>query len=143
MARDTLYFLGPGTTMQAIKRALGLDGTLLGVDAVHNGRRVGIDLGEREILALVDGGARARLMVSPLGGQGFVFGRGNQQVSAAVLRRLGRDHIVLVSTLGKLLALNGAGLLVDTGDAALDRELAGWHRVIVGANQTTVYRIAA
>jgi predicted polyphosphate/ATP-dependent NAD kinase len=83
------------------------------------------------------------LIVSPLGGQGFVFGRGNQQISAIVLRGLGRDNIVLVSTMAKLLALGGAGLLVDTGDVTLDAELAGWHRVIVGANQSTVYRIAA
>jgi len=140
---DTLYFLGPGTTMLAVKRALGIDGTLLGVDAQRNGRAIGFDLTEREMLTLVEGGARARLIVSPLGGQGFVFGRGNQQLSAAVLRRLGRDGIVLVSTMSKLLALGGAGLLVDTGDANLDRELAGWHRVVVGANQTTFYRIAA
>jgi len=139
----TLYFLGPGTTMAAVKQAIGLRGTLLGVDAVRNGRPIGVNLTEREILALVGGTPRARLIVSPLGGQGFVFGRGNQQISAAVLRGLGRDNIVLVSTIAKLLALGGAGLLVDTGDVTLDAELAGWHRVIVGANQSTVYRIAA
>ena len=139
----TLNLLGPGTTMLAVKRALGLGGTLLGVDAIRNGRPIGFNLTERELLALIEGGERARLIVSPIGGQGFVFGRGNQQISAAVLRHLGRDRIVLVSTMTKLLALGGAGLLVDTGDAALDVELAGWHRVIVGANQSTVYRIAA
>jgi predicted polyphosphate/ATP-dependent NAD kinase len=137
----TLYFLGPGTTMSAVKQALGLKGTLLGVDAVRGGRPIGLNLTEREMLALLSGTRRACLIVSPLGGQGFLFGRGNQQISAAALHRLGRDNIVLVSTMQKLLALGGAGLLVDTGDSALDSALAGWHRIIVGANQSTFYRI--
>jgi predicted polyphosphate/ATP-dependent NAD kinase len=140
---DTLYLLGPGSTMATIKRALGLAGTLLGVDAVRGGQPVQFNLTERDILDLLEGDVATSLIVSPLGGQGFVFGRGNQQISDAVLRRLGRDNIVLVSTMHKLLALGGASLLVDTGDSALDAALAGWHRVIVGAHQTTLYRIAA
>jgi predicted polyphosphate/ATP-dependent NAD kinase len=139
----TLYLLGPGTTMAAVKSELGLRGTLLGVDAVRGRRPIGFNLSEREILALLESIEPVKLIVSPLGGQGFVFGRGNQQISAPVLRRIGRGNIVLVSTMAKLLALGGSMLLVDTGDAELDAELAGWYRIVVGTNQSTVYRIAA
>jgi predicted polyphosphate/ATP-dependent NAD kinase len=139
----TLYFLGPGSTMAAVKQALGLNGTLLGVDAVRGGRPIGFNLTEREILALLTGTEQTCLIVSPLGGQGFVFGRGNQQIGATALHRLGRDNIRLVATMAKLLALHGEALLVDTGDGELDAALAGWHRVTVGINQSTLYRIAA
>lgn len=139
----TLYLLGPGTTLAAVKKAAGLDGTLTGVDVVGDGKAVMLNATAHDLLDLLAGNACARLIVSPIGGQGFVFGRGNQQLSAAVLRRIGRDNVALVATTGKLVALNGAGLLVDTGDAELDAELAGWYRVHVGEGQSVVYRIAA
>jgi len=143
LAGDTIYLLGPGTTMAAIKTQAGIRGTMLGVDAVKDGRPLGLNLGQPQILRLLARNTPARLIVSPLGGQGFVFGRGNQQLGVPVLRSLGRENIIIVATVGKIVALGGAGLLVDTGDETLDRELAGWHRVITGPNQSTMYRIAA
>lgn len=142
LADGTIYLLGPGTTMAAIKAQAGIRGTLLGVDAVRSGKVLGLNLGEPQILRLLARNTPAHLIVSPLGSQGFVFGRGNQQLSVPVLRSLGRDNITIVATAGKIVALGGAGLLVDTGDETLDRELAGWHRVITGPNQSTMYRIA-
>jgi predicted polyphosphate/ATP-dependent NAD kinase len=139
----TSYLLGPGTTLRAVKTAAGVSATLAGVDVVRDGQAIALDASERQLLDLLAAGGRTRLIVSPIGGQGFVFGRGNQQLSAAVLRRIGRDNIALVATLGKLVELKGAGLLVDTGDAELDAELAGWHRIQVGDGQSVVYRIAA
>ena len=140
---DTIYLLGPGTTMAAVKAQVGIRGTLLGVDAVKDGKPLGLNLGQPQILRLLGRNTPTRLIVSPLGGQGFVFGRGNQQLGVPVLRSLGRENIIIVATVGKIVALGGAGLLVDTGDEALDRDLAGWHRVITGPNQSTMCRIAA
>lgn len=141
LASGTLYLLGPGTTLGAVKKAAHMAGTLAGVDVLQGGRTVVRNATERQLLELLATHDRARLIVSPIGGQGFVFGRGNQQLSAPVLRRLGLGNITLVATTAKLLALDGAGLLVDTGDAGLDAELAGWHRVQVGEGQSVVYRI--
>src|SRR5262249_51442492 len=125
----TLYLLGPGTALMAIKRALGIEGTLAGVDAVAGGKSLAVNATESDVLSLLDGTRRARIVVSPIGGQGFVFGRGNQQLSPHVLRRIGRGNIWLVATMAKLIGLQHSSLFVDTGDAALDAELAGWYRV--------------
>lgn len=126
-----LALIGPGMTMLGLKRELGFEGTLLGVDAVQSGRPIAMDLNAPQILELLDG-SPALIVVSIVGGQGFLFGRGNQQLSADVLRRVGRDNIVVVSSMEKLLGLPERRLLVDTGDDATDEWLAGYMPVVVG-----------
>ena len=140
IAGGGLYVIGPGTTTKAVADALGLDGTLLGVDAVHDRKLVGTDLGEREILDLVRR-TPAKVVVSVIGGQGYVLGRGNQQISAAVLRAVGPENLVVVAAKDKLAALRGRPLLVDTGDPVLDEELSGYVRVTTGYNEQAMYRI--
>jgi predicted polyphosphate/ATP-dependent NAD kinase len=130
-----IALLGPGSTMQAVKKELGFDGTLLGVDAVCRGCLQGLDLNEQDILALLVG-KPALLLVSIVGGQGFLFGRGNQQLSPAVLRTVGRNNVLVVSSLEKILNLADRRLYVDTGDESLDTELAGFIPVLVGERRT-------
>ncbi|MBT8129699.1 MAG: ATP-NAD kinase family protein [Gammaproteobacteria bacterium] len=143
MQDDVLYLIGSGTTTAAIMEALGLDNTLLGIDAVCNGELVGNDLAEQDILALLDDDdyTAAKIVVTVIGGQGHVFGRGNQQFSPAVIRRAGSDNIIIVATRNKLRSLAGRPLRVDTGDAELDLQLAGMKQVITGYEQRTLYRI--
>ena len=136
-----LHLFGPGTTTRMILAALGLEGTLLGVDAVRDGRLVGTDLSEQAILALLDG--PARIVVGVTGGQGFLFGRGNQQLGPKLLRRVGRENVLAVASAAKLLALAPRRLLVETGDAAVDAMLAGWLRVRTGPDQTVLMRVEA
>jgi predicted polyphosphate/ATP-dependent NAD kinase len=138
---DGLTLYGPGTTTQRVLRHLGVEGTLLGVDAVEGGALVGRDLNEHELLRLLDGRA-ARLVVGVVGGQGYVFGRGNQQLSPQVIRRVGLDRIELVAALDKLVALDPPTLRVDTGDAGLDRELSGFRRVRVAPGRTLVLAVS-
>jgi predicted polyphosphate/ATP-dependent NAD kinase len=137
MDPDSLYVFGPGTTTQAILRAAGIHGTLLGVDAVCGGRLAGADLTESDLLAL-SVGKRVRIVVGVIGGQGFLFGRGNQQISAEVIRRAGNDQIIVVSSLQKILALDAPRLFVDTGDAELDASLRGYIRVETAPSQSLV-----
>lgn len=137
-----VYVLGPGTTTRRVLAHLDLPKTLLGVDAVRGGRLVGADLGERELLDLVDGEA-ATLVVGVVGRQGSLLGRGNQQLSPAVLRRIGVENIEVVAGLRKLLALDPPVLHVDTGDPELDAALTGYRRVRVAPGRTLVYRVAA
>ena len=130
-----LVLIGPGVTMLGLKRELGVDGTLLGVDAVKSGRPIAKDLNASQILELLDSEAddsQTLIVVTIVGGQGFLFGRGNQQLSAEVLRRVGRDNIIVVSSMEKLLGLPERRLLVDTGDEATDEWLAGYMPVVVG-----------
>lgn len=143
MEPDCLYVIGPGTTTRAITLPLNLDSTLLGVDAILGGRFVGQDLNERQLLALLEDADRARIIVGVIGGQGYIFGRGNQQIGPEVIRHVGRDNIIVVATVAKLLSLTRRVLLVDTGDPELDRELEGFMRVVVGADEETLFRVEA
>jgi predicted polyphosphate/ATP-dependent NAD kinase len=137
----TLFLLGPGSTVQAIGRALHVDKTLLGIDAVVDGRIVGRDLAERQILDLLDRHPDCRLVLSPIGAQGFVLGRGNQQLSPAVIRRIGAENIVVVSTPAKL--ARTPDLRFDTGDATLDAELISrkFFEAIIGYHRTRLIRV--
>ncbi len=139
----TLFLLGPGSTVQAVGRALDIDKTLLGIDAVADGKLVGADLSEREIVGLLDRYPDRRLVLSPIGAQGFVLGRGNQQLSPAVIRRIGGGNIVVLATPAKLAAT--PDLRFDTGDAALDADMISrkFFEVIVGYRRTRLVRVAA
>ena len=143
MEDDVLYLIGSGTTTAALMESLGLENTLLGIDAVLNGELIGSDLGEQEILALLDEQAysKAKIVVTVIGGQGHVFGRGNQQFSPAVIRRVGSDNILIVATRNKLRSLEGRPLRVDTGDTELDAELSGMKQIITGYEQRTLYKL--
>jgi predicted polyphosphate/ATP-dependent NAD kinase len=142
LPRGRLTLLGPGTTTGRVLSHLGLRGTLLGVDAVRDGELLGVDLDEEGILALLDDAHDALLLSGVVGGQGSLFGRGNQQLSPRVLRRLGRDRIQVVAAADKLLHLSPPRLRVDTGDDALDAELCGYVRVHVGPGRTIVMKIS-
>ena len=137
-----LYLFGPGTTTAAIMRHAGIAGTLLGIDAVCDGRAVGRDLDERAILALTEA-RRPCIVVSIVGGQGCLFGRGNQQISGEVIRRAGRGGVLVVSSLDKLVALHERGLFVDTGDAGADTMLTGYIRVEVGPDQSVICAVSS
>src|SRR6266568_4498511 len=117
---DTLFFLGPGSTIASITSVLGLAKTLLGIDAVLGGRTIAKEEDERSLLRLLDENRKAKMVVSPIGAQGFLLGRGNLEASPDVLRRIGTRNVIAVATPGKL-AMTPV-LRVDTGDAALDEE---------------------
>ncbi|MDO9407359.1 ATP-NAD kinase family protein [Patulibacter sp.] len=142
VAPGTLVLVGPGTTAGRALRGLGLPSTLLGVDAVRDGEDVGRDLDERGLLALLDDAPSAVLLLGVVGGQGALLGRGNQQLSPAVLRRLGPGALRVVAGRDKLAALSPGALRVDTGDAELDRRLSGHLPVRVSARETVVMAVA-
>jgi predicted polyphosphate/ATP-dependent NAD kinase len=143
MGPGVLYILGPGTTTRTIMSRLDLDKTLLGIDAVRDHAPAGSDLSERDLLRLLAAHPDARVVVTVIGGQGHIFGRGNQQISPAVIRRVGRGGIIVIATQTKLLSLEGRPLLVDTGDARLDAELCGYFKVVTGLDERTMYKVGA
>lgn len=143
MRPGDLYILGPGTTTRTVMERLGLPKTLLGVDAVRDGALAGSDLTEGALLELIEVAPEAWIVVTAIGGQGHVFGRGNQQLSPAVLRRAGAGHVIVIATQTKLLSLEGRPLLVDTGDPALDEQLSGYVKVVTALGERTMYRVGA
>lgn len=134
MDKDALYLLGPGTTVKAVADAAGISKTLLGVDALAGGRLVGADLNEKAILSLFQKFEKRRIIVTPIGGNGFIFGRGSKQFTPEVIRLVGRDNIIIVGTRDKIVKLEA--LRVDTGDFELDQVLAGYMAVTVGYRET-------
>ena len=141
MDEDNLYIIGPGTTTRAITAKLGLTKTLIGVDVVFKGEIIAADVSEQELLRLL-GERKAKIILTPIGGQGCLFGRGNQQLSPAVIKRVGKDNIVVVATPDKINALAGRPFWVDTGEQEVDRMLAGYVNVITGYRERAIYRIA-
>lgn len=135
------YLIGAGSTTMAVKNALGIDGTLLGVDVVKDGKLMEKDVCSRQLEEIVHRD-KVKIIVTPIGGQGFIFGRGNQQFSPEVIRAAGRQNIMVVCTSDKLTALAGQPLLVDTGSEETDKLLYGYMRLITGRGDETVYRIA-
>jgi predicted polyphosphate/ATP-dependent NAD kinase len=117
MKPDVIYVIGPGTTTRTIGDLLDAKKTLLGVDLFCNKKMVSNDVNEKQILEATDG-KPMQIIVTPIGGQGFLFGRGNQQISPEVIRRAGLDNIIVVATESKLRSLKT--LRVDTGDSTLD-----------------------
>ncbi|TMJ97277.1 MAG: hypothetical protein E6G67_03095 [Actinobacteria bacterium] len=139
----TVYVVGPGTTTRPIFERLGLAKTLLGIDALRGRRLAGCDLNERGILDLVAQAPSAKIIVSVIGTQGYIFGRGNQQLSPQVIRLVGRDNIIVLATREKLAGLPTRRLLVDTGDSETNRLLSGYLSVRTGGRQSAVIRVAA
>ena len=134
------YILGPGTTTRAIASHLGFPKTLVGVDVYTKEKVVALDANEARLLEALEQGP-ARIVVTPVGGQGFIFGRGNQQISPRVIQQVGLENILVVCTPEKLNALRGEPLLVDTGEAGLDERLAGYVAVVTGYREQVVYRV--
>ena len=142
MLAGWLYIIGPGTTTRAIAERLGFPKTLVGVDVYDLDGLVALDADEASLLKLLEK-QPAQIIVTPIGGQGFIFGRGNQQISPKVLKKVGRENIIVVSLSEKINALMGEPLLVDTGESDLDASLCGYFPVITGYHEKVIYRVAA
>ena len=138
MDPNVIYIIGPGTTTRTIADLLDQKKTLLGVDVFYNKRIVGQDVNEKQILEKIEGKA-AKIIVTPIGGQGFIFGRGNQQISPSVIRKVGLHNIIVIATKQKL---NGMKCLrVDTGDSTVDDELRGDIKAVVDYGEERLTKV--
>jgi predicted polyphosphate/ATP-dependent NAD kinase len=140
MAPGMAYLLGPGTTTRAVAERLGLTKTLVGVDIITQDEMLAADVSEQQILEILQHRPLG-LIITPTGGQGFLLGRGNQQISPEVIRRVGRENILIVCLASKIAALQGRPLLVDTDDLELDHLLAGYTEVVTGYHEKIIYRV--
>jgi predicted polyphosphate/ATP-dependent NAD kinase len=133
MDPNGLYVLGPGTTVKSIAEMLNVKKTTLGVDIYYRGRMIAFDVDEKTIINEIekhDCRKNTWIIVSPIGRQGVVFGRGNQQISPRVIKDVTKDHIIVAATKSKVRDLDGGTLKVDTGDRDVDRRLKGYLKVI-------------
>ena len=141
---DELLVMGSGSTVAAIMDDMGIENTLLGVDLVQDDALIKSDITEKELFEAVSKSVGSvKLIITLIGGQGHLFGRGNQQLSPRVIRAIGKDNIWVVATKAKLKSLNNQPLRVDTGDSELDNELSGTIRVITGYHDEVLMPVAA
>jgi predicted polyphosphate/ATP-dependent NAD kinase len=137
MEPGTTYILGPGTTVGKVTELLGIEKTLLGIDVIRDGKLVLKDGNEKQLIEVIQDDTK--IILSPLGGQGSILGRGNQQISPKIIRKVGVQNIRIISTPPKLTGLKE--LTVDTGDQELDNLLRGFKRVIIGYHEEKVVKI--
>jgi predicted polyphosphate/ATP-dependent NAD kinase len=142
MREGEYYLIGPGTTTGAVMEVLGLPNTLLGVDVIRDKKLVRKDCSEKDILELLDP-CIGKLVITPTGGQGYLLGRGNQQISPAVLEKIGKENIIVISVNSKIIDLKGSPLYIDTGSESMDRKLAGYYRIRVGYGSCIMYNVSA
>jgi predicted polyphosphate/ATP-dependent NAD kinase len=140
MEPDIFYLIGSGSTTAEIMNQLLLENTLLGIDIVYNQQLIASDVDERTIIQTINQ-QPTKMVVTVIGGQGHVFGRGNQQLSAKVIRLIGQENIIIVATNEKLRSLNKRPMIADTGDTGLDKQLAGLYSVVTGYQQKTLYKL--
>jgi len=139
LEKDTLYILGPGTTLATIAEKMGVEKTLLGIDAIFKGQLIGTDLNEKGLLGLIKKYDKIKIIVTPIGGNGFIFGRASKQFTPEVLKLIGKENIVVVATEDKTSRLEC--LRVDTGDAETDNNLKGHCKVITGYKTETIIEV--
>lgn len=137
---DVYYIVGSGTSIRPIMDKLGLPNTLLGIDIVKNKQLVASDVNEKQILDIIKDD-KAKIIVTVIGGQGYIFGRGNQQISAEVIKRVGKDNIHVLASKNKLLSLEGRPLLVDTGNEEVNSMFSGYIRVLSSYNVESIERV--
>jgi predicted polyphosphate/ATP-dependent NAD kinase len=129
MQRKGTYILGPGTTIKRVAELLGIQKTVLGVDIYKKGEVI-LDVDEKTILEEVKDWRDTWVILSPIGHQGILLGRGNQQISPKIIKNLGKERIIVAATKSKLQGIEGNVLRVDTGDTEVDGMLKGYFRVV-------------
>ena len=137
--KDTLYILGPGTTLSTIAEKLNVQKTLLGIDAVFNGQLLGSDLNEKGLLEVINKHSKTKIILTPIGGNGFIFGRASKQFTPEVLKFIAKENVIVVATEDKISRLEC--LRVDTGDAETDNKLRGHINVITGYKTETIIEV--
>ncbi len=142
-----LTIFAPGSTTQFVQQELGLPSTLLGVDVTLGLEPLAQDVNANQLAQLIDehrqrcgASAQVNLVLTAIGGQGHLLGRGNQQLRADILQKIGREHLWPIATKAKLKALEGRPLILDTGNSALNRQWSGLFSVVTGYQDNIIYR---
>lgn len=140
MRENIVYLIGPGSTTRPILTNLNIQNTLLGFDAIYNKKLLKNDVNEKDILKILKD-YDCKLILTPTGGQGYILGRGNQQISPRVIEGIGKENIIIIATKEKMTNLKGRPLLVDTGNNEIDNMLKGYFKVITGYKEVAMYKL--
>jgi len=141
---DILYIVGPGSTTKVFLEQLGVEGSLLGVDVILNRELIAADVSAQQLRDLIAHHVSdVHLIITAIGGQGHIIGRGNQQLAVDILRAIPRQNIHIIATKEKILSLHNRPLLVDSNDPDFDKSFSGYQSVLVGYDEFILYPIGA
>ena len=140
MEESTCYIIGPGSTTAVIMAHLGLENTLLGVDVIQGKQLVAQDVSEQQLVDLVNK-HNCKIVITPIGGQGHILGRGNHQLGPEIIKTVGKENIIVVATQSKLRSLEGRPLLVDSYDESVAQIMQGLISVVTGFEDSVLYRV--
>lgn len=140
MDASATYILGPGTTIKCIADLLGVEKTMLGVDIYRN-KTVIKDVNEQKMLQEIEDWSKVWIVLSPIGRQGMLLGRGNQQISPEIIKRVGKEKIIVAATRSKIQGIEGNILRVDTGTPEIDNKLRGYIRVVTDYREWRLVRV--
>ncbi|MDG2398442.1 MAG: NAD(+)/NADH kinase [Candidatus Marinimicrobia bacterium] len=138
--KEATYIVGPGRTTQNFLNRIGVSGTLLGVDVLKGRKLIGRDVNSRELEILTRDGF-LYIISGIIGGQGFLFGRGNQQITAEIIQRVKKENILIIASTKKIYELPRQCILIDTGNQKLDNELAGYVKVQTDRNRAFIIKL--
>ena len=138
--KEATYIVGPGRTTQNFLNRIGVSGTLLGVDVLKGRKVIGRDVNSREVDILTRDGL-LYIISGIIGGQGFLFGRGNQQITAEIIQRVKKENILIIASTKKIYELPRQCILIDTGNQKLDNELAGYVKVQTEKNRAFIIKL--
>ncbi|MGI2176274.1 ATP-NAD kinase family protein [Shewanella ulleungensis] len=141
---DELFIIGSGSTVAAVMEDLCIDNTLLGVDVIQDKMLIAQDVSANQLIELTKDtpADKVKLVITLIGGQGHILGRGNQQLSPELIKRIPKDNILILATKTKLKALEGRPLIVDSGDPELDKALTGYYKIVTGYHDYVMYQVA-
>lgn len=140
--QDCLFIMGSGSTVDAIMQHCHLPNTLLGVDIVYRNTILKNDVSAEELMKLT-AGKPSKLVITLIGGQGHILGRGNQQLSPQFIDQLGKDNIIVVASKAKIQGLAGGGIISDSGDQKVDEAMVGPISIITGYRDQVLYFVRA
>ncbi len=140
LEKDIYYLIGPGSTTKAITDRLNEKKSILGVDLLRNGKIIAMDLNEQQILEYIED-KKVKIIVSPIGRQGFLFGRGNLQISPRILLKISSKNIIILCAKYKLQTIPNQILRLDTRDSELDEEMKGLYKVFVDYDEIKICKV--
>lgn len=141
LEKDRLFILGPGTSTNRILDHLGLEAPLIGVKVLRNRTLHSTDATEAEILGVLDEHVPATIILGVIGGQGFLLGRGNQQISPEVIDRVGEHNVLIIASEDKISSLDPAVLRVDAGHEGPASTMTGYRRVHTRPGRSVVMKV--
>lgn len=141
-----LLIIGPGSTFNPFASKIGIIRSILGIDCIEcseDGKFKTIisDAREDQIFSLLNRYHDVFILVTPIGGMGYIFGRGNHQISPRIVNKVSKNNLLIACSPQKLSTIQEQTLRVDTSNETFNREISGYIRVITNFGESRMVKV--